>query len=913
MTKPNSVVVDAVASSLKEVQKDHITLFQDSLKKVFTEVVTNFGFSAEVKKAFQEIEAAKLIQENNLREAQLQKIYSRLKEDKVALATVLEIDAKQQDILRRARKAATTNIVSAYNENNFDQSHTLSAELRKCHEAGLSAKQVQEYLDKHFRAIFSLTGHPTNPTTVDYTEAGYVLDVLFAKNNKASEKELKNQIAEMLKIPMSGEKKKPHEEAQETDFALINIFSAEDRLRKKMQAEIANSPYKNQIRLPQEIMEISVWTHGGDADGNDNITAEVLEDGYESLEKNFPQVTVDIRHDSKDLINAIGATLEQVGEKDFLKKSAKEQEEILAGFLNDPKKIEELKRIDLSKIKNSKNAEILKRLKVCGEHPKQTEKFIIANTEGANHALSALLLLKITQPIGETKNPEIDIVTLSESVEDLRAIHDVQKTLLENEIYLAHLKSRGRIVQMIAKSDTTRVGGSGVEYDQDRASAEAYYLREIAKEKGLDLEVRVFSGGGAALQRGGGRTDEIPNRHAKALLGFADEIGWKNPTKGPSLSTVQGHQQQQMFARECVDLTLEIAMTQNLHSALLAEKKIPSKDNPQSETARKDFCHIAIDNYQQKYFTKNAPYLNELFANSNRAGVALGNLSSRPSKRGAGVPEVGAGITFAQLSGTKENFNLFETRAITLDRTLAHGGTFAVMFLGLKEAFEASDMKDLQNLYQENKGFRDFIRNQATALYMVDFNHAWKMMAGSSRPQESEIKSLAQQFENIDKISDPKQRQIVTMAFLDNYINEVGKYIYQTFAREELQSGELKDILHRYSPQLCREMDYREKEAGFGKLCEREVIAHFNSNENEKLSKADLNVLRYSYNCCDIACNAPISMLAIQSSMERDHPHVHKVKDLEQKVDHSELHLPKCLERYEQLEKRRVAHQESRL
>ena len=105
----------------------------------------------------------------------------------------------------------------------------------------------------------------------------------------------------------------------------------------------------------------------------------------------------------------------------------------------------------------------------------------------------------------------------------------------------------------------------------------------------------------------------------------------------------------------------------------------------------------------QKFIKKNN-FLNELFANSNRAGVALANLSSRPAKRGAGVPEVGEGISFAQLSGAKDNFNLFETRAITLDRTVAHGGTFFIMFAGLKEAFEKSLHRIRRNRRAEKMG-----------------------------------------------------------------------------------------------------------------------------------------------------------------------------------------------------------------
>ncbi len=895
MARPS--IVAANASSLTSAPKrDHITLFQDVLKTAFATAVAESEADEKVKIAFVEIEKAKKIPDSESRNRRFLEIHGEL--DKSTLAAVLEIDAKQQDILRRARKAATNNIVSAYKAKHFDQSHSLASELRKCHAAGISAVEVQAHLDQHFRAIFSLTGHPTNPTTVAYTAAGYELDEVLDQNSKADEAVLKAVLQKILATPMSGEKKKPMEEAAETDLALRNIRTSEPRLRAKFEDVIANSPYAGQIRVPKTLTEISVWTHGGDADGNDNMTAQVLESGYQSLERQGSQVNVDIRHDAGDVMKAMVAALEQIGEK--LPKNPDEQAKKLAEILRDPTAIEKLKAIDVAQITDKKAAEILKRLRVCGQHPGATEKFIIANTEGVNHALSALLLLKITGNKVAEEGAKIDIVTLSESVEDLQKIHDVQKALLDDATYREHLKHRGRIVQMIAKSDTTRVGGSGVEFYQDKAAGEAYFLGKIAQEKyGLNLEVRVFNGGGAALQRGGGRPDEAPLRHAKSLVALAQENVWENPRKGPTLSTIQGHQQQLMFsAGECVDNSLEGAMAQNLHSAFIAEGRLQSKDKVGAgEEKRGEFCDEAIANYQKKYFGNK--FLNDLFANSNRAGVALANLSSRPAKRGAGAPEVGPGITFAQLSGDRKDFDLFATRAITLDRTLAHSGTFAVMFLGLKEAFEKHSPAEMHEVYQENKAFRDFIRNQVTALYMVDLDHAWKMMAGQERPNRAEIEELAKKFENLDQISDEKERQKITMAFLDNYISEVGKHVYSAFTNEAAPRDlELKSLLRIYSPELAKEMDYRERDAGFAKLVERETVARFNANDGQKLSEEDFRIVRYSYNGDDIALNAPVATLATQSSMVRDHPHVHQVQALTHKLDESQLPLSPVLRRF---------------
>ncbi|MFM6972010.1 MAG: hypothetical protein ACKOXJ_00100, partial [Alphaproteobacteria bacterium] len=89
-----------------------------------------------------------------------------------------------------------------------------------------------------------------------------------------------------------------------------------------------------------------------------------------------------------------------------------------------------------------------------------------------------------------------------------------------------------------------------------------------------------------------------------------------------------------------------------------------------------------------------------------------------------------------------KDFNVFNSRAITLDRTLAHSGTFALMFLGLLEAFEEfakkNDEKIFLKIYRTNKSFQDFIRNQILALQMVDIFYAWKMLTGKLRPKALE-------------------------------------------------------------------------------------------------------------------------------------------------------------------------------
>jgi len=902
MSRPAPNPSPGTASAVAKPQvMDYVTLFQQSLKEAFLRRVKESNrVSDKAKKFFSRIEEAKKSFPSTAECVHaLKEIHLELSQDKAALNEVLKLDGKQQDILRRARKAATDGIVDQYKELHFDQSHSLASELRKCQQAGMSKEQVQEHVTKYFRAAFSLTGHPTNTHSLEYTTIGYELDSLLSSRRHATESELMAVLDRVIASPDVGVKKTPKQEMEETNLALETILKNKGEIKARLEEVIAqSSAYSdyNDIKLSDDFLEVSVWTHGGDADGNPNIVASVLQEGYESVkdfERRGLKVTIDIRHDAGDLMKAMDGVLKKIGITNFSGMSAEDQEKMLAELLENP---EALAAMQKELPDDPAEAEIVKRLRICGENPGCTEKLIIANTTGANNALAALLLLKITGNKVAEPGAAIDIVTLSESIEDLKGIHKVQQSLLANETYRKHLRYRGRIQQMIAKSDTFRVGGPGAEFWQDVAAGEAYLLRVIEKRKyGLDnLDVRVFNGGGAALQRGGGKPDEAANRQAKALLYVLEKYNDAHPhpdekitigemVKGVTSLTIQGHQQQLFCSESVIMNSLEALAAQNLHSAFLAEGLMQSKEDVRSEDIRGDFCNAAIEAYQNKYFyDPKAPkegskgrYINELFSMANLAGVAAANLSSRPAKRpvkkGDKAVAIASGITYDQLIGDRGLFDVFGTRAITLDRTLAHSGTFAVMFLGLNEAFATKTSEELREVYAGSKGFRDFVRNQITVLFMVDFDHAWEMMAGRQRPSPEEIEAMAKKFETIETVADIKERQAITLAYLDVATHNVGKRFYEIIEGKPAPKDlELKTLLDLYSPELAIEMRFREREALLGKISERDFVARGNADGSMVLDQYDLDRIILDQRASDIASNAPVLMSAILSSMTQE-------------------------------------------
>ena len=133
---------------------------------------------------------------------------------------------------------------------------------------------MQNVINQNLIANFSITAHPTNPFSLEYTKLGNRFDQLFLAQQN-SKKTIKNLIKKMILTKFSFAKKSPLQEMQESELAIKNIMIAEENLVKKLPKIMAKSYYKNSISAPKNICQIAVWTHGGDGDGNPNITAKI--------------------------------------------------------------------------------------------------------------------------------------------------------------------------------------------------------------------------------------------------------------------------------------------------------------------------------------------------------------------------------------------------------------------------------------------------------------------------------------------------------------------------------------------------------------------------------------------------------------------------------------------------------------
>jgi phosphoenolpyruvate carboxylase len=562
-------------------------------------------------------------------------------------------EARLGHIARRLRIFATTAVVQAHNALKATTAGSADFVVRCCRENNVAASQLQEFIDENCVAWFSLTGHPTNPTTVDYTVAETKLMRLLARPD-GTPAELRAALRLLNETPVIGPRKSPLDETRETLNTLDTIYDTALAHKKLFENALEKYGYAAEgVEIRTPLIRPGSWTLG-DGDGNDSLTAEVLEQGIalhrdhirrrylesaknlearalieqaftarnfdvpalqRALEKTgehdlaylagcfgFGFCVIDIRHNARDIMTTMARLAHVNGfadEASFHALPVRAQEGMIANWLETPEITRTFLATPAEKLKGGDKgdaaARVFGRLQVIGRNPDMCDKLIIAETTHPAQALAALALLQGAGNKIAHEDSRIDIVILSESVADLAGISGTLQEMLENDMFRRHVVSRERLLAMIAKSDTTRQDGRGeAEYAQYEAAVDVFRTAEKMKQKYPELEnvlTSVKNGGGNALQRGGGRVTETPALHGRAA---ADA---RTTDMGPSTLTIQGQQQGILFSpgRTAIG-TLEALAAQNLYSKAGIHGEMPP---PEAETginrqyAQADSRHFA--------------------------------------------------------------------------------------------------------------------------------------------------------------------------------------------------------------------------------------------------------------------------------------------------------------------------------
>ena len=128
--------------------------------------------------------------------------------------------------------------------------------------------------------------------------------------------------------------------------------------------------------------------------------------------------------------------------------------------------------------------------------------YIISMAQGVDDVLTVLLLARWGGLAEADGTVPLDVAPLFETLDDLHDASDVMRSLLEDNVYRAHLVYRGnRQVVMVGYSDSNKDGGiAASRWAVQRAQAALVATLEPA---GIDLT--IFHGRGGTVSRGGGK------------------------------------------------------------------------------------------------------------------------------------------------------------------------------------------------------------------------------------------------------------------------------------------------------------------------------------------------------------------------------------------------------------------------
>ncbi len=627
-------------------------------------------------------------------------------------------------------------------------------------------------------------------------------------------------------------------------------------------------------------------------------------------------------------------------------------------------------------IKKNTAYRVFGRLQVMAENPEAFNDLIIAEAESPFHGKTALNLLKAAGADIEKFTPEqgINIVPLFESRQDLINAPSAMAELLKDDEYRANVKRRGELNVMIAKSDTTRQSGPFARFQQEETMAMISLLQAATFEDGRSVvpentPIVIYHGGGDSIQRGGGKITEMSYVQAKAVMQMFDQNGElkqaykdkfeKDYVKDSGIklaktnlneiydnakkvmgtrTTVQGHQHTLTFngpedAKSISEGFLANIMNQALKyvGVFKTNEKYADKSQEQvAETVAKEnaafeledkMANRGMDVYEQRYYNPEDS-IHKALAILGDEGfpkelAKLANTSSRSDTRG-GEASTSDEKTIADIIG---GTNVFDQRAIGLDKTATHSGTYfsnlAGVYEGLEEVLKAADnqqtgfferlengtqMSDdevnkLNDLFKNSKSFRDFIRDQAVAMDMRDFDHAWAML-GEEEARETtkrgddqynvlleKAKAIYQDKNYFDgKDISQEERIEISKAMLvlfEEQAHQVSKMVYAAATgknadkyREENEGKEfgLKTTLDEVWPQVAKENAFRDKFAAPLKELAAKVtralkglIKQANDQESkvEKTDVVDPNLIRMgraAYAGLDVKNNS-ISMM----------------------------------------------------
>lgn len=312
---------------------------------------------------------------------------------------------------------------------------------------------------------------------------------------------------------------------------------------------------------------------------------------------------------------------------------------------------------------------------------KGANRYIISNNQTALNVLELLTLIRLC----DWEFPDIDIIPLFETINDLNVAAQVMEELYTNPYYKAHLERRNNIQTiMLGFSDGTKDGG------YLKANWSIYQAKEqlttVARNNGI--KVIFFDGRGGPPARGGGKSHQFYASLGDAIEAEQIQLTIQGQTISSNFGTIESSQYN---LEQLLSAGIDNQVFDDKSTLLtLADKALISQLAEESYKAYTDFKNHPLF----------VPYLEKM---STLKYYAKANIGSRPSKR-----------------GKSEQLNFSDLRAIPFVGSWSQMKQNVPGFYGvgtaLKHLEEIGKFEEAKQLYKSSLFFRTLLENSMMSM-----------------------------------------------------------------------------------------------------------------------------------------------------------------------------------------------------
>lgn len=207
----------------------------------------------------------------------------------------IELDAKLNMLLRQVRNATTHYLLNRLPQEvqGINNPDTFDAVIKRFKEVGVSQKDLDDFLNNNMAPSFSITAHPTDPTTVKFSQALRAFEQELVQTRQVvhtsggeteGSKRFVAALQKVIDAPLVDDSNKsPLDELEETKLSLEGVWDSVQSQVEKLKQALENNGYTYNPNGISQLVYPSLWTLG-DGDGNTNQNDQNLEQGILSLQ-----------------------------------------------------------------------------------------------------------------------------------------------------------------------------------------------------------------------------------------------------------------------------------------------------------------------------------------------------------------------------------------------------------------------------------------------------------------------------------------------------------------------------------------------------------------------------------------------------------------------------------------------------